>query len=73
MFALYARGRIGFYSGDKTKLQEEAHTLRPTVFNAVPRVLQDILHSTYQNITNSKFKTYLLQTAIKQKLKSVNR
>ena len=73
MLALNARGRVGFYSGDVTRIQEEAHTLQPTVLFTVPRILARIRQRVYQSVSGSKFKAHLLQTAIKQKLKSVDK
>ncbi|CDS39556.1 long chain fatty acid coenzyme A ligase 1 [Echinococcus multilocularis] len=73
MLALNARGRIGFYSGDIVKLQEDAHTLQPTILIAVPRVLARIRQRIYQQVADSRLKTRLIETAINQKLKSVDK
>lgn len=73
MLALNARGRIGFYSGDVTKLQEEACTLQPTILIAVPRVFSRIRQRIYQKVAGSRIKAHLLNTAINQKLKSIDR
>lgn len=71
--ALNARGRIGFYSGDITKLQEDAQALQPTVLIAVPRVLERIRRAIYQQVEGSKFKTNLIKMAVNRKLKSVDK
>ena len=73
MVALNARGIIGFYSGDVTKLQEELYTLQPTILFAVPRVLARIRQGIYEKVGASKFKVRLLNTAVNHKQKSVNR
>eukprot|EP00108_Taenia_solium_P003835 TsM_001230000 transcript=TsM_001230000 gene=TsM_001230000 len=73
MLVLNARGRIGFYSGDITKLQEDAHTLQPTILIAVPRVLARIRQRIYQKVADSRLKTRLIETAVNRKLKSVDK
>ena len=73
MIALNARGGIGFYSGDASKLQEEAYTLQPTVLISVPRVLARIRQLIYQKVADSRLKKYLLNVAINKKLKSVDK
>ena len=73
ILALRARGRIGFFSGDVSKIQEEAHTLKPTVLFSVPRVLARIRQRIYQAVVGSKLKEYFLDMAINRKLKSVDK
>lgn len=73
MLALTARGRIGFYAGDLTKLQQEAYRLQMTILIAVPRVLARIRQSVFAQISQSRFKTSLMQTAIKRKLKVIDK
>ena len=73
MLAINARGSIGFYSGDTSKLEDEASTLRPTIFFAVPRIFQRIRQRTYQSASGSDTNQRLLETAISEKLKSVNK
>ncbi|KAM7542178.1 hypothetical protein Aperf_G00000007185 [Anoplocephala perfoliata] len=73
VLALNARGRIGFYGGDVTKLQADAQALQPTIFIAVPRVLERIRRAIYQQVENSRFKTNLIKMAVNRKLKSVDR
>jgi len=31
-------GKVGFYSGDITKLKEDLYDLKPTIFASVPRL-----------------------------------
>lgn len=73
MVALNGQGRIGFYCGNVSKLREEACTLQPTIFYTVPRLLARIRQGVFQKVAESRFKTALLNRAIKQKLKSVNK
>ncbi|VDM16424.1 unnamed protein product [Hydatigera taeniaeformis] len=73
MLALNAHGRIGFYSGDITMLQEDARTLQPTILIAVPRVLARIRQRIYQKVAGSRLKARLIETAINRKLKSVDK
>nr|CDS33499.1 transformer 2 protein [Hymenolepis microstoma] len=73
MLALNARGRIGFYSGEVTSLQADAHTLQPTIFIAVPRVLARIRQGIFNKVSTSKLKTSLIKTAVNRKLKSVDK
>ncbi|VDL18316.1 unnamed protein product [Hymenolepis diminuta] len=73
MLALNARGRIGFYSGEITSLQADAHTLEPTILIAVPRVLARIRQGIFNKVATSKLKTSLIKTAVNRKLKAVDR
>ncbi|VDL98963.1 unnamed protein product [Schistocephalus solidus] len=73
MLVLSGRGRIGFYAGDLTQLQQDAFMLQPTLFIAVPRVLARIKQKVYRQVSGSKFKLSLLNTAINRKLKEVDR
>lgn len=43
---------IGFYSGDVTKLTEDAQVLKPTCFPSVPR-----LYNRIYSLLNAKFKS----------------
>nr|VZI06617.1 unnamed protein product [Spirometra erinaceieuropaei] len=73
MLVLSGRGRIGFFAGDLTQLQQDAFILQPTLFIAVPRVLARIKQKVYRQVSGSKFKLSLLNTAINRKLKEVDR
>ncbi len=73
MMALNARGRIGFYSGDISQLQQDAYSLQPTVLIAVPRVLARIRQRIFSQVSDSRFKTSLMNTAIRRKLKVVDK
>ncbi|VDK40836.1 unnamed protein product [Dibothriocephalus latus] len=73
VLALSCRGRIGFFAGDLTQLQQDAFMLQPTLFIAVPRVLARIKQKVYRQVSGSKFKLSLLNTAINRKLKQVDR
>lgn len=42
---------VGFYSGDVTKLTEDAQVLKPTIFPSVPR-----LYNRIYGLLNAKFK-----------------
>uniref|UniRef100_A0A5K3G130 Helicase ATP-binding domain-containing protein n=1 Tax=Mesocestoides corti TaxID=53468 RepID=A0A5K3G130_MESCO len=70
---LNARGRIGFYSGDITKLQADCFTLQPTVLIAVPRVFARIRQGIFEQVASSRFKTSLIKTAVRRKLKLVDK
>lgn len=72
MLALGARGKVGFYSGDITKFQEEMFTLRPTILFAVPRVLARIQQVVYKKVAESELKTKLVKMAIRHKLRTVS-
>lgn len=39
---MYRQGRIGVFSGDVTKIKEDAAILKPTIFATVPRLLNKI-------------------------------
>lgn len=73
MLALNARGGIGFYSGEITSLQADAHTLQPTILIAVPRVLARIREAIFKRVADSRLKTSLIKTAVNRKLKTVDK
>jgi long-chain acyl-CoA synthetase len=62
---LLMKGRVGFYSGDVTRLFEDIRTLKPTSFATVPRVLNriyDIIKSKFElqsGLNGSLFKVAL--------------
>lgn len=63
---------IGFYRGDPLKLKDDLALLRPTIFAAVPRVLNrfyDLINSNLSKQTGLKAK--LIKKAIKKKLQNL--
>jgi len=70
----YSIGRgsaIGFYSGDLKNLSNDILALRPTLFCAVPRVLQRLYGTVQDAVAKSKLKTWLLSIALEAKMRYV--
>ncbi|VDL97334.1 unnamed protein product [Schistocephalus solidus] len=70
----YCLGRgaaYGFYSGDLRNLSNDILALRPTLFCAVPRVLQRLYGTVQSAVAGSKFKTWLLKIAVEAKMRYV--
>ncbi|BHF69237.1 hypothetical protein SprV_0301228000 [Sparganum proliferum] len=72
----YALGRgaaYGFYSGDLRNLSNDILALRPTLFCAVPRVLQRLYGTVQSAVAESKFKSWLLKIAVEAKMRYVRK
>ncbi|VDL91263.1 unnamed protein product, partial [Schistocephalus solidus] len=69
VFILYIGAKVGFYSGNIMALREDMQVLKPTIFTAVPRILYRIYDALSDKVSKSKFKRYLLDLAIREKLK----
>uniref|UniRef100_A0A3P9MMW2 Long-chain-fatty-acid--CoA ligase n=1 Tax=Oryzias latipes TaxID=8090 RepID=A0A3P9MMW2_ORYLA len=59
-------GRIGFFQGDIRRLSDDLHTLKPTFFPAVPRLLNRIYDKVFGQADTS-LKRWLLQFAYSRK------
>ncbi|XP_064612729.1 long-chain-fatty-acid--CoA ligase 1-like [Liolophura sinensis] len=59
--------RIGFFRGDVKLLVEDMQELKPTIFTAVPRLLNRIYDKIQAGAQGSRIKKFLLDTAIRQK------
>ncbi|OQR88982.1 Long-chain-fatty-acid--CoA ligase, partial [Achlya hypogyna] len=71
---IFLGGAIGFYQGNALKLVDDVQALRPTLFLAVPRLLNKI----YDKITEGAaaaggIKAWLFQTALDAKLSNLKR
>lgn len=66
MFRIGAR--IGYFSGDVTKLTEDAQILQPTIFPGVPRVWNRIAAQIQVQLEGPGLKGSLLRTAVNAKL-----
>nr|CDS19167.1 long chain fatty acid coenzyme A ligase 5 [Echinococcus granulosus] len=67
----YALGRgsaVGFFGGDLRRLSDDILALRPTLFVAVPRVLQRLYGTVQDAVANSFIKKWLLRTAVNAKM-----
>lgn len=65
--------RIGYFSGDIKRLLEDCKELQPTIFSAVPRLLNRIYDRVTSGVANSKLKQWLLQTALNSKENDLKR
>ncbi|KAJ5076667.1 long-chain-fatty-acid--coa ligase 5 [Anaeramoeba ignava] len=64
--------RIGFSSGDNTKLVEEMQLVKPTIFTGVPRIYSKVYDKVTQGIKKkSIFSQYLFQVAYEAKKKAI--
>ncbi|XP_031548870.1 long-chain-fatty-acid--CoA ligase 1-like [Actinia tenebrosa] len=66
-------GRIGFFSGDPKRLLDDLKELKPTVFPAVPRLLNRIHDKVINEINKSKVKSWLFEKAMMAKKKDLER
>ncbi|KAM7533296.1 hypothetical protein Aperf_G00000124682 [Anoplocephala perfoliata] len=73
MYMAYVGGRIGFYSGNIATLSDDMVALRPTIFLTVPRLLCRIFDTIYQKAAKSPFKQSLLNYAVKEKCRQVDK
>lgn len=62
---------MGFYFGELRRLPEDILALRPTLFVAVPRVLQRLYGNVQTAVANSRIKKWLLRIAVNAKMKYV--
>uniref|UniRef100_A0A8C9U8R2 Arachidonate--CoA ligase n=1 Tax=Scleropages formosus TaxID=113540 RepID=A0A8C9U8R2_SCLFO len=70
---LYSAGaKVGFFQGDIKLLPDDMKTLQPTVFPAVPRLLNRV-YDKVQSGAQTPFKKWLLNFAIQKKLSEVKR
>ncbi|XP_031548879.1 long-chain-fatty-acid--CoA ligase 5-like [Actinia tenebrosa] len=68
MIFLFTGGaRIGFYRGDPKLLIEDVQELKPTIFAAVPRILNRVYDKVMSQISESKFKKWLFGRALNSK------
>ncbi|XP_048590128.1 long-chain-fatty-acid--CoA ligase 6 isoform X2 [Nematostella vectensis] len=66
-------GKIGFFNGDIKKLLDDFKTLRPTVFGAVPRLLNRIHDKVTNEINKSWIKRWIFQIALNAKKRDLAR
>ncbi|VEL36313.1 unnamed protein product, partial [Protopolystoma xenopodis] len=71
--ALGCGARIAFYTGDVRRLISDAKAARPTKFFTVPRVLSRLHQQVYASVESSFVKRFILDLAIRQKFKLVER
>ena len=67
-FALRAGAAIGYFSGDVTRLIEDAQVIKPTFFPGVPRVFNRIAGQIMAQADGPGLKGKLLRTAIAAKI-----
>ncbi|KPP61553.1 long-chain-fatty-acid--CoA ligase 5-like, partial [Scleropages formosus] len=73
LILLYSAGaKVGFFQGDIKLLPDDMKTLQPTVFPAVPRLLNRV-YDKVQSGAQTPFKKWLLNFAIQKKLSEVKR
>ena len=65
-------GSIGFWQGDVKKLVMDMMALRPTVFPAVPRILNRIYDNVQAQVAVSKLKSALFNYALKSKFSNIS-
>jgi len=58
---------VGYYTGDITRLLEDAQTLKPVYFISVPRVLNKIYAGASATLANGGLKAFLLRKALDAK------
>ena len=58
---------IGYFTGDITRLLEDAQALKPAFFPSVPRVLNKVYAGASSTLANGGLKAYLLRKAIDAK------
>ncbi|KAM6951295.1 long-chain-fatty-acid--CoA ligase 5 [Aplochiton taeniatus] len=70
---MYGSGaRVGFFQGDIRLLPDDMKTLQPTVFPAVPRLLNRV-YDKVQSGANTPFKKWLLNIAVERKYAEVKK
>lgn len=65
-------GSVGFYSGDIQRLADDIKTLQPTLMPVVPRVLNRLYDKVMAEVSKSKFRKFLLDSAISVKKGEIN-
>ena len=71
-YMLAVGGRIGFYSGDITKIKEDIQALKPTFFASVPRLYNKIYDGIVDGMNNQKgIKKMLVDWAVSTKLENL--
>ena len=68
---IYVGGTIGFWQGDVKKLALDMQALRPSIFPAVPRILNRLYDKVQTEVGASKLKSTLFNFALNSKLKGV--
>ncbi len=58
---------IGYFTGDITRLLEDAQALKPVYFPSVPRVLNKVYAGASATLANGGLKAYLLRKALDAK------
>ena len=66
-------GRIGFFSGDRTKLFDFARELKPTLFPIPPQLVEHIQELVLSQLQQSFIKSILFKCAMKKKMKLLER
>lgn len=71
-YMLAVGGRIGFYSGDITKIKEDIQALKPTFFASVPRLYNKIYDGVVDGMNKQTgIKKMLIDWAVNSKLKNL--
>jgi len=70
---LRAGGRIGFWQGDVRQLSNDMQALQPTVFAAVPRILNRIYDKIFAEVGETGMKSYVFNWALSSKTTEVNK
>ncbi|KAH9512975.1 Long-chain-fatty-acid--CoA ligase 5 [Bulinus truncatus] len=65
--------RIGFFQGDIRKLMDDIKELKPTLFPAVPRLLNRFYDKVLSGVNASRLKKFLFNMAINSKTKELKR
>ncbi|XP_033974686.1 long-chain-fatty-acid--CoA ligase 5 [Trematomus bernacchii] len=65
-----AGGKVGFFQGDIRLLPDDMKVLQPTIFPAVPRLLNRV-YDKVQNSAQTSFKKWLLNFAVESKFAEV--
>lgn len=65
--------KIGYFSGDIKRLLEDCKELKPTIFTAVPRLLNRIYDKVTSGVEQSKLKKRIFQMALKSKENALKR
>ncbi|KAM7541672.1 hypothetical protein Aperf_G00000006882 [Anoplocephala perfoliata] len=73
IYLMYEGGRIGYFSGNISKLKDDMQSLHPTVFTSVPRLLYRLFDLTKGKVRKSPLKKSLLKFALKEKCRKVDK
>ena len=66
-------GKVAFYSGDRTKILDDAKQLKPTFFPLPPQLISRVFDLVKSKAEKSPFKSCLFKAAMKTKLKLLKR